>query len=144
MAIPKTPLRYCGDPSSPGQGKLPKAQPLCSQWQSTRACCRYPKHSRLRDKHHITWVSKCPCLIYGRQPSDPHHLRFAQPRAFARKVSDEFIVPLCRAHHHEVHRSSDEVGWWKQTGLDPLGLAQKLWRDTHPLQQSVAGKSDAL
>ena len=103
-----------------------------------------PETRRLRDKHHIKWVSKRPCLICGRQPSDPHHLRFAQPRALGRKVSDEFIVPLCRAHHREVHRSSDEVGWWKQAGLDPLGFAQKLWRDSHPLQQSVAEKSDAL
>ena len=93
-----------------------------------------PQRRRLRDKHHIKWVSKRPCLICGRQPSDPHHLRFAQPRALGRKVSDEFIVPLCRAHHREVHRSSDEVGWWKQAGLDPLGFAQKLWRDSHPLQ----------
>jgi len=28
--------------------------------------------------------------------------------------------------------------------VDPLGFAQKLWRDTHPLQQSIAEKSDAL
>jgi ERF superfamily len=103
-----------------------------------------PETRRLRDKHHIKWVSKRPCLICGRQPSDPHHLRFAQPRALGRKVSDEFIVPLCRAHHRAVHRSSDEVGWWKQAGIDPLGLAQKFWRDTHPLQQSVAEQSDAL
>ena len=103
-----------------------------------------PETRRLRDKHHIKWVSKRPCLICGRQPSDPHHLRFAQPRALGRKVSDEFIVPLCRAHHREVHRSSDEMDWWKRAGIDPLGFAQKLWRDTHPLHQSVAEKSDAL
>ena len=103
-----------------------------------------PETRRLRDKLHIKWMSKRPCLISGRQPSDPHHLRFAQPRALGRKVSDEFIVPLCRTHHREVHRSSDEVGWWKQTGIDPLGFAEKLWRDTHPLQQSVAEKPDAL
>jgi len=103
-----------------------------------------PETRRLRDKHHIKWVSKRPCLICGRQPSDPHHLRFAQPRALGRKVSDEFIVPLCRAHHREVHRSSDEVGWWKQGGIDPVGFAQKLWRETHPLHRSVAEKSDAV
>jgi len=117
-------------------------RPLCravAQAAQSSAATRRP-----RDKHDIKWVSKRPCLICGRQPSDPHHLRFAQPRALGRRVSDEFIVPLCRAHHREVHRSSDEVGWWKQAGIDPLGFAQKLWRDTHPLQQSVAEKSDAL
>ena len=42
--------------------------------------------------------------VCGRRPSDAHHLRFAQSRALGRKVSDEFTVPLCRAHHREVHR----------------------------------------
>jgi hypothetical protein len=70
-------------------------------------------------------------LICGRQPSDPHHLRFAQQPALGRKVSDEFIVPLCRTHHREVHRSSDEVAWWKQSGIDALETAHKLWRETH-------------
>jgi hypothetical protein len=49
-----------------------------------------------------------PCLVCGRKPSDPHHLRFAQPRALGRKASDEFTVPLCRMHHREVHRADDE------------------------------------
>jgi hypothetical protein len=103
-----------------------------------------PETRRIRDKVHTKWVSKRPCLICGRQPADPHHLRFAQPRALGRKVSDEFVVPLCRTHHREVHRSSDEAGWWKQAGIDALACAEKLWRDTHPLQRAVAEKSDAL
>ena len=36
---------------------------------------------RLRDKAHLKFVASQPCLVCGRQPSDPHHLRFAQPRA---------------------------------------------------------------
>ncbi|MGO9703239.1 MAG: putative HNHc nuclease [Xanthobacteraceae bacterium] len=54
-------------------------------------------------------MSKQPCVVCGRQPADAHHLRFAQHRALGRKVSDEFIVPLCRGHHREVHRSGDEA-----------------------------------
>jgi ERF superfamily len=90
-----------------------------------------PEPRRLRDKVHIKYVTKRPCLICGRQPSDPHHLRFAQQPALGRKVSDEFIVPLCRTHHREVHRSSDEIAWWKQSGIDALAAAQRLWRETH-------------
>src|SRR5262249_688108 len=33
---------------------------------------------RLRDKAHLKFVASQPCLVCGRQPSDPHHLRFAQ------------------------------------------------------------------
>jgi hypothetical protein len=66
---------------------------------------------RIRDKDHRNFVSAQACLICGRQPSDAHHLRSAQPRALSRKVSDEFTVPLCRIHHREVHRGSDEAAW---------------------------------
>jgi hypothetical protein len=46
-------------------------------------------------------------------------------------VSDEFIVPLCRTHHREIHRSSDEVAWWKKAGIDAPAAADRLWRETH-------------
>jgi hypothetical protein len=66
-------------------------------------------------------------------PSDAHHLRFAQPRALGRKVSDEFTVPLCRGHHREAHRSDDEAAWWSKAGIDPLETARTLWTETNPL-----------
>ena len=63
---------------------------------------------RLRDKAHLKFVASQPCLVCGRQPSDPHHLRFAQPRAIGLKVSDEFTVPLCRGHHRQLHQAGNE------------------------------------
>jgi hypothetical protein len=91
-----------------------------------------PEPRRLRDKAHVKFVSKQPCLICGRIPSDPHHLRFAQQRALGSKVSDEFTVPLCRVHHREVHRCVDEVGWWQTFGIDPISVASTLWAQMHP------------
>jgi ERF superfamily protein len=67
------------------------------------------KTIRLRDKDHRKFVSTQPCLVCGRSPADAHHLRFAQPRALGLKVSDEFIVPVCRVHHRELHRQGDEA-----------------------------------
>src|SRR5262249_26327162 len=52
------------------------------------------KPVRKRDKAHRDFVCSQSCLICGRSPSDAHHLRFGQPRALGRKVSDEFTVPL--------------------------------------------------
>jgi hypothetical protein len=52
-------------------------------------------------------------------------------------VSDEFIVPLCRGHHRDVHRSGDEASWWSKGGIDAIGAARTLWTQTHPLR-SVA------
>ena len=95
------------------------------------------KTIRLRDKEHRTFVSRQPCLVCGRAPSDPHHLRFAQPRALGRKVSDEFTVPVCRLHHREIHRQGDEAAWWKKAGIEPLSAALTLWRQTHPLGATV-------
>jgi hypothetical protein len=54
----------------------------------------HPEARRLRDKVHVKFVAKQPCVICGRSPSDPHHLRFVQRRALGCKVSDEFTVPL--------------------------------------------------
>jgi hypothetical protein len=88
------------------------------------------KPRRHRDKEHLRFVAKQPCLVCGRKHSDPHHLGFMQPRALGRKVSDEFVVPLCRIHHREVHRAGDERGWWKQAGIDPIDLAHTLWSRT--------------
>jgi hypothetical protein len=53
---------------------------------------------RYRNREHLRYVAQQACLICGRKPSDPHHLRHLQPRALGRKASDEFTVPLCRAH----------------------------------------------
>jgi hypothetical protein len=73
-----------------------------------------PEPRRVRDREHVRSVAQKPCLVCGRRPSDPHHLRFAQSRALSRKVSDEFVVPLCRGHHREVHRCGDESAWWRR------------------------------
>jgi ERF superfamily len=85
---------------------------------------------RYRNREHLRSVAKQPCLICGRKPSDPHHLRYLQPRALGRKASDEFAVPLCRVHHRAVHRVRDEGAWWQAAGIDPIKIARKLWKDT--------------
>jgi DNA recombination protein Rad52 len=85
---------------------------------------------RLRDKAHLQFVASQPCLVCGRQPSDPHHLRFAQPRSLGMKVSDEFTVPLCRGHHRQLHQTGDEVAWWRERKIDPLKTARELWEQS--------------
>jgi hypothetical protein len=96
----------------------------------------HPEPRRIRDRDHVRFVAQQICLVCGRQPCDAHHLRFAQNRALARKVSDEFTVPLCRGHHRELHRHGNESGWWDKLGLDPTTAARALWLETHP-QASV-------
>jgi hypothetical protein len=83
---------------------------------------------RYRNKDHLRFVSRQPCLLCGRKPADAHHIRFVQPRALGRKASDEFAVPLCRVHHRALHRVGDERAWWKQAGIDPVKVARNLWK----------------
>jgi hypothetical protein len=117
-------------PPEPGdQGESDKNGTL----EIDKSVLAFPEPRRIRDRDHVRHVIKQPCLICGRRPSDPHHLRFAQWPALGRKVSDEFTVPLCRAHHREIHRCGDEGSWWRNTRIDPLAAARTLWVETHPL-----------
>jgi hypothetical protein len=89
------------------------------------------KPVRERDREHLKFVASQPCLICGRTPSDPHHIKFAEQRAMGRKVSDRFTVPICRLHHRELHRKGNERAWWKKQEIDPLPVAASLWAKTH-------------
>lgn len=86
-----------------------------------------PKERRIRDKVHLRFVAHHPCVICGRQPTQAHHVKYAQPRSMALKVSDEYTVPLCNVHHDQLHRAGDEKSWWAQHKLNPLEIAQRLW-----------------
>ena len=97
---------------------------------STRACSSIATPRRYRNREHLRYVAQQACLICGRKQSDPHHLRYLQPRALGRKASDEFAVPLCRSHHRAVHRAGDEQAWWTAAGIDPVKVARQLWRQT--------------
>ena len=89
------------------------------------------KTIRLRDKEHCKFVAGQPCVVCGRTPSEAHHLRFAQPRALGRKVSDEYTIPVCRLHHRELHRYGDEASWWAAINVDPIPVAFELWGRSH-------------
>jgi hypothetical protein len=82
---------------------------------------------RIRDNEHLRRVALLPCIVCDRQPSQAHHIRFAQPRALGRKSSDEFVVPLCNLHHRSLHDAGNEENWWKDFRIDPLREAQALW-----------------
>jgi hypothetical protein len=96
---------------------------------------------RIRDRDHLRYVAQQPCLICGRCPGHAHHLRFAQPRALGRKVSDEWVVPLCATHHRALHGVGDEERWWKERRIDPIGHAQILWWTTRFVQPDVTQPS---
>ena len=128
------------EPAGPVAGAEPALGPVRSASEKpphvstksprSRAVRALGKTVRLRDKDHLKFVSRQACLVCGRAPSDPHHLRFTQARALGRRVSDEFTVPVCRIHHRELHRHADEAAWWDEVKVDPLPVALRLWQHT--------------
>ena len=107
-----------------GQGRR---QELANASQTSRPSLAGTDHlssqgrpARRRNKAHLVFVAAQPCVVCQRSPCDAHHLKFAQPKTLGRKVSDEFTVPMCREHHHELHRHGNEVAWWTNLHIVPL------------------------
>ena len=117
---------------SAGSSIVVAASPDLVPGQIDKSVLAIAEPKRLRDRAHLKFVASQPCLICGRQPSDPHHLRFAHPRAIGLKVSDEFTVPLCRGHHRQLHQPENEVVWWESLKIKPLDVAKELWEQTRP------------
>lgn len=111
--------------AAPAGGSAAQEQPLQNGREQGPAFPKGPP--RKRSKAHLLFIQGQPCLVCKQTPSDAHHLKFAQPRALGRKVSDEFTVPLCRAHHQELHRHGNERTWWANQQISPLPVAQELW-----------------
>ena len=129
-------------PVSPGllpdaPGLVPASPPTDSPTRIDKSSLTLAEPKRLRDKAHLKFVATQSCLVCGRQPSDPHHLRFAQARAIGLKVSDEFTVPICRGHHRELHQAGNEPAWWEKLNIKPLEVAKGLWEQTHPKSAGV-------
>jgi hypothetical protein len=127
---------------STGTSIIP-ASPGLVPGQIDKSVLAIAEPKRLRDKAHLRFVALQPCLVCGRQPSDPHHLRFAQPRALGLKVSDEFTVPLCRGHHRQLHQAGNEVAWWEDLQINAMETAKGLWEQTRPKSAAIHPNEDA-
>ena len=96
---PPSPPQTCAPPQPSGSSQ-PEAPPVNNAvaWHVDKSALPLSEPRRYRDRAHLKFVASQPCLRCDRQPSEPHHLRIVQPRALGRKVSDEYVVPLCRTH----------------------------------------------
>jgi ERF superfamily len=139
-------LKFVAQPSAPSQVPLKPmvddsepvlAAPLqadAAPGKIDKSVLTFSEPRRLRDKAHLKFVGSQPCLICARSPADAHHLKFTQPRAMGRKVSDEFTVPLCRTHHRDIHSFGDEAAWWERRAIDPVATARMLWTSTRRIE----------
>jgi ERF superfamily protein len=118
-----------------------KTSTVAKQLSRGRAARALGKAVRLRDEEHRKFVTRQPCLVCGRVPSDSHHLTFAQPRALGHRVSDEFTVPVCRIHHRELHRSGDEPAWWGRSSTSIQFLSRSCFGSTVGPIASTPGRN---
>jgi DNA recombination protein Rad52 len=137
-------LRAIGSDDQPGEVTLPSQKeivrpndgvPVSAEASERRpidkSLLAIPEVKRLRDKDPLRFVATHPCLVCGRQPAEAHHLKFSQPSALGRKVSDAFTVPLCALHHRDLHTTGNELAWWERKQIDPLVTANMLWNESH-------------
>ena len=132
-APPSLPVTLPG-PDWPRISPLDEAQRISRERQERidKSALALAEPRRLRNSVHLAFVASRPCLICDRNRAHAHHLKFAQPTALGRKVSDEFTVPLCAVHHRELHHHGDERVWWAARGIDALSVAEELWRSQMP------------
>lgn len=100
---------------------LSRGRPL-----ARRTRLRRVNHARIRARRAVQFGAQAqlcrelPCLICGRGPCDPHHVRSRGAGG-----RDEHTVPLCEEHHHEFH----DIGrhsFDKRYGVDLLHEAARL------------------
>lgn len=76
-----------------------------------------PKRRRWENEKYTRWVKAQPCACCGKQADDPHHLIGHGQGGMGTKAHDLFVLPLCRAHHDELH--ADPVAFEKKYGTQP-------------------------
>lgn len=69
-----------GNPTTSLERKGPETSGIAPVERVEKSGPARPEPRRIRDREHVKFVSGHPCLICGRRPADPHHLRFAQSR----------------------------------------------------------------
>ena len=51
-----------------------------------------------------------------------HHITIAEKRGVSQKVSDCWTIPLCYAHHSQLHHTGERL-YWQKLGIDPMVYA---------------------
>lgn len=100
------------------------------------------RQPRQRDKNHLEFVSKLPCVITGRGPVQVCHIRFpslAHDKRYTgkgEKPDDRWVLPMIPEMHVKQH-SMNEQAFWAEQGIDPLATAQLLYACSGDIQEGL-------
>lgn len=67
-----------------------------------------PKRKRWVNEKYTRWVKAQSCACCNKPADDPHHIIGHGQGGMGTKAHDLFVIPLCRAHHDELHRSPSD------------------------------------
>ncbi|HAT3749140.1 TPA: DUF968 domain-containing protein [Klebsiella oxytoca] len=73
-----------------------------------------PKRRRWVNENYTRWVKSQKCVCCNKPADDPHHLIGHGQGGMGTKAHDLFVLPLCRAHHDELH--ADTVAFEQKYG----------------------------
>lgn len=110
-----------------------KAQRKASAAGRTYAPMKDQRQPRVRDNAYLAFVRRQPCLVCGKTPSDPAHIRFAPHGSGWRyvgkgeKPDDKRAAPLCREHHDLQHSMKEATFWSEVLGRDPVQTCADLY-----------------
>lgn len=93
-------------------------------------------NKRIRDKKHLKRICEDGCMICGGE-AIPHHLLRSGSHGGSLKAPDTEAVPLCPAHHDELHRNGNEVAFFEDYAIpyaEVLEYVAELWKETLTLR----------
>lgn len=85
-----------------------------------------PKRRRWTNEKYTRWVKQQTCACCNQPADDPHHITGLGLGGMATKAHDLFVIPLCRAHHDELH--ADTAAFEQRYGTQPEMLLKTLDR----------------
>jgi hypothetical protein len=85
------------------QEKAKKILTLSVDPESPESFMLRPKRRRWVNETYTRWVKTQPCVCCNKPADDPHHLIGHGQGGMGTKAHDLFVIPLCRAHHNELH-----------------------------------------
>lgn len=95
--------------------------------QPARRLPPYPQGAG-RNLAHLAWIRTLPCAVRPRCASrdvHAHHVRLGTGGGTGLKPGDAWTVPLCPAHHSELHQVGART-FEARHGLDLRALAERL------------------
>ena len=84
------------------------------------------KQKKFRSNKYLIWVSERPCLLCMSEPCQAHHITTAELRGMGQRVSDNFTIPLCYSHHHQLHMTG-EKSFWQKLDINPKYYSELLF-----------------